>query len=209
MIVILEEVQEKTTGRLMMVKIFKDRNWLEWLSMVFALSVALLTIVMPNNDGVISNTEVVFIDNGIEEVITFPEPILFMLDPLATASFIEEPGDEFNSVMYALEPIGRYYITAYSDLETGGKLTASGGTVHEGVITTCASDTKVLKFGTYIEVGGKLYRCEDTGSAVKGKHIDIYIHDLKKVKNYNSHHETIYRVTFPFGKPGDSYGDTL
>ena len=63
---ILEEVQEKTTGSLTMVKIFKCRNWFEWLSMVFALSVALLTIVMPNNDGIISNTEVVCKSVGLQ-----------------------------------------------------------------------------------------------------------------------------------------------
>lgn len=191
-------------------KVIKNHDYFESLSMIFALSVALLAIVMPYDAEIKHSAKIVDTDDIVEmELLTFPKPIIFLLDPLATADLVENPGDEFNSVMYALEPIGRYYITAYSDLETGGKLTASGGTVHEGVITTCASDTRVLKFGTYIEVGGKLYRCEDTGSAVKGKHIDIYIHDLKTVKNYPSHYETIYRVTFPFGKPGDSYGDTL
>lgn len=108
------------------------------------------------------------------------------------------------ALFYATEPIGRYYITAYSHLETGSKITASGGKVHQGNITTCAADVpKYFRFGDYIEVGGRIYRVEDTGSAVKRKHIDIYIPELKKVKNYNSHYETIYKVTFPFGKPQD------
>lgn len=111
---------------------------------------------------------------------------------------------EFSALLYATEPIGRYYITAYSHLETGSKITASGGTVHQGNITTCAADVpKYFKFGDYIEVGGRIYRVEDTGSAVKRRHIDIYIPELKKVKNYNSHYEVIYKVTFPFGKPQD------
>ena len=89
-------------------------------------------------------------------------------------------------------------------METGSKITASGGTVHQGNITTCAADVpKYFHFGDYIEVGGRIYRVEDTGSAVKRRHIDIYIPELKKVKNYNSHYEVIYRVTFPFGKPQD------
>lgn len=119
-----------------------------------------------------------------------------------SAEFEEEL--EMSALFYAIEPIGRYYITAYSHMETGSKITASGGKVHQGNITTCAADVpKYFRFGDYIEVGGRIYRVEDTGSAVKRKHIDIYIPELKKVKNYNSHYETIYKVTFPFGKPQD------
>ena len=119
-----------------------------------------------------------------------------------SAEFEEEL--EMSALFYATEPIGRYYITAYSHMETGSKITASGGKVHQGNITTCAADVpKYFRFGDYIEVGGRIYRVEDTGSAVKRKHIDIYIPELKKVKNYNSHYETIYKVTFPFGKPQD------
>lgn len=119
-----------------------------------------------------------------------------------SAEFEEEL--EMSALFYATEPIGRYYITAYSHLETGSKITASGGKVHQGNITTCAADVpKYFRFGDYIEVGGRIYRVEDTGSAVKKRHIDIYIPELKKVKNYNSHYETIYKVTFPFGKPQD------
>ena len=122
-------------------------------------------------------------------------------EPL-TIELVEVP--EFSALLYAVEPIGRYYITAYSHMETGSKITASGGTVHQGNITTCAADVpKYFHFGDYIEVGGRIYRVEDTGSAVKRRHIDIYIPELKKVKNYNSHYEVIYRVTFPFGKPQD------
>ena len=119
-----------------------------------------------------------------------------------TSEFEEEL--EMSALFYATQPIGRYYITAYSHLETGSKITASGGKVHQGNITTCAADVpKYFHFGDYIEVGGRIYRVEDTGSAVKKRHIDIYIPELKKVKNYPSHYETIYKVTFPFGKPQD------
>ena len=119
-----------------------------------------------------------------------------------SAEFEEEL--EMSALFYATEPIGRYYITAYSHLETGSKITASGGKVHQGNITTCAADVpKYFHFGDYIEVGGRIYRVEDTGRLVKKRHIDIYIPELSKVKSYNSHYETIYRVSFPFGKPKD------
>jgi len=146
-----------------------------------------------------------------EEVI--PEPIrtLPSIIPDIDPKLVKEPITseleeemEMSALFYAVEPIGRYYITAYSHLETGSKVTASGGTVHQGNITTCAADVpKYFHFGDYIEVGGRIYRVEDTGSAVKKKHIDIYIPELNKVKHYNSHYETIYKVTFPFGKPQD------
>lgn len=114
-----------------------------------------------------------------------------------------EPTDleNYSCLMYATEPIGRYYITAYNHLETGSKLTASGKTCHEGLITTCAADPRYHKFGEYLEIGGRVYVVEDTGSAVKKRHIDIYFANYKTMARYNSHHETIYRVTWPFGKP--------
>lgn len=113
----------------------------------------------------------------------------------------QEPIEEETCIMYAKQSIGRYYITAYSDLETGCKTTASGKKVHEGTITTCAIDRKLHKFGTIFEIDGKLYIAEDTGGAVKGKHVDIFIHDMKKMSKYGSNHQEIYKVTFPFGKP--------
>lgn len=114
-----------------------------------------------------------------------------------------EPTDleKYSCLMYATEPIGRYYITAYNHLETGDKLTASGKTCHEGLITTCAADPKYHKFGEYLEIGGRVYVVEDTGSAVKKRHIDIYFANYKEMARYGSNYQTIYKVTWPFGKP--------
>lgn len=116
-------------------------------------------------------------------------------------SHLEET-PEFSAVMYATEPIGRYFITAYNHEETGSKITASGKTCHEGTITTCAADVpKYLKFGDVIEVNGRLYVVEDTGRAVKKKHVDLYFKSYKDMAKYGSNYQTIYRVTFPFGTP--------
>lgn len=110
------------------------------------------------------------------------------------------------ALFYATEPIGRYYITAYSHLETGSKLTASGGKVHKGTITTAAADVwgGYFKFGDYVYVEDYgLYRIEDTGSAVKKRHLDLYEPDMKKLNSYTSYKQ-VYRVTFPFGTPKDN-----
>ena len=119
-----------------------------------------------------------------------------------------EPDDYTAGVMYSTTKLGKFYITAYCNCSkccgkwANGK-TASGTTCHTGTITTCAVDPKVIPMGTIIEVDGKLYRAEDTGSAVKGNHIDIYLTDHKQVQKFNSHYSVIYKASFPFGKPGD------
>ena len=119
-----------------------------------------------------------------------------------TSEFEEEL--EMSALFYATQPIGRYFITAYSHMETGSKITASGGTVHQGNITTCAADVpKYFRFGDYIEVGGRIYRVEDTGRLVKKRHIDLYEPDMKKLNSYTSYKQ-VYRVTFPFGTPKDN-----
>lgn len=107
------------------------------------------------------------------------------------------------SVMYATIPIGRYFITAYNDEETACKTTASGVRCHEGTITTCAADVwgGYFKFGDIIEVDGRLYRVEDTGSAVKKRHIDLFFDKYKDMARYGSNYQIIYRVEFPFGVP--------
>ena len=79
-----------------------------------------------------------------------------------------------------LTDIGKYYITGYTSVECGGStMTASGATVHKGNPTTCAIDPKLHDFGDlfYIPYFDQLYVAEDTGSAVKGKHLDLYFYD--------------------------------
>lgn len=108
------------------------------------------------------------------------------------------------SLFYAVEPIGRYYITAYSHIETGSRITASGAKVHQGTITTAAADVpKYFRFGDYVEVDGRIYRIEDTGSAVRKRHLDLYEPDMKKLNSYTSYKQ-VYRVVFPFGTPKDN-----
>lgn len=115
--------------------------------------------------------------------------------------FEEEVSDEMNCLFYATVPIGRYYITAYNHEETGSKITASGKTCHEGTITTCAIDPKLHRFGQYFEIDGRLYASEDTGRLVRNRHVDLYFSSYKAMSRYGSNYQTIYKVTFPFGKP--------
>lgn len=83
--------------------------------------------------------------------------------------------------------------TAYSSQEPlemgGGVTTASGTRVTEG--RTIAVDPSVIPLGSkvritcpdYPSVNG-VYTAEDTGGAIKGNIIDIYIHDLAEVNSF-------------------------
>lgn len=74
------------------------------------------------------------------------------------------------------ERVGEVYeITVYNDY---GK-TASGTTTTNR--RTVAVDTSVLPFGTQVEIEGMgTYTAEDTGGAVKGKVIDVYMNVSNK-----------------------------
>lgn len=95
---------------------------------------------------------------------------------------------EFPTETMVLTSLGSYYITGYTSLECGGStMTASGKTVHKSSYedrlkepTTCAIDPKLHDFGDLFYVGepfDSIYVAEDTGSAVKGKHLDLYFFD--------------------------------
>ena len=96
---------------------------------------------------------------------------------------------ELPVVTLELESLGKYYVTGYTSLECGGSTTtASGTTCHKAASyedsfynpTTCAADV----WGGYHDFGDTLFveefgcfTVEDTGSAVLGKHIDLYFWD--------------------------------
>lgn len=90
-----------------------------------------------------------------------------------------------------LTSLGYYYLTAYAPEECGyngynyptGWMTASGAICHRAdwenrltEPTTCAIDRSLHHFGDlfYIAEFDRIFVAEDTGSAVKGKHIDLF-----------------------------------
>ncbi|MCQ4088947.1 ubiquitin-like domain-containing protein [Saccharibacillus sp. JS10] len=74
--------------------------------------------------------------------------------------------------------------TAYSSQQPGmGTRTASGTTVTEG--RTIAVDPNVIPLGWWVYIEGYGYRkAEDTGSAIKGKKIDMYYDSLGTALNF-------------------------
>lgn len=88
--------------------------------------------------------------------------------------------------------------TAYTEgFESCGKLpshpaygiTASGKRVAVGMI---AADTTVLPFGTKVYIEGMgIYTVEDTGGAIKGNCIDIYMPNLNDAIKFGRQHRHV------------------
>ena len=117
-----------------------------------------------------------------------------------------ESFEGFTSYFLELEPLGKYYITAYSPQETGSWITASGIKLHRAdndnrytEPTTCAVDPKLHKIGKngvkfYIEEFDRVFIAQDTGCAVKGRHLDLAYTDLKSVKRFPTGKYYTYKV---------------
>lgn len=97
----------------------------------------------------------------------------------------------------------RMFITAYCSAECGGSVTtSSGATVHREddpyEPTTCAIDRRYFRYGDlfYVPSEDRVYIAEDTGSAVKGMHLDLFQNSMSEVRGYNTRYETCYRCHF-------------
>lgn len=91
----------------------------------------------------------------------------------------------------AKEPYKITVYTPYSDNGKWGYLTATG--VKSEHLTTCAVDPKVIPLGSAVEVNGLILKAVDTGSAVKGKVIDIFYDGTNKqasqwLKSFGTNH---------------------
>lgn len=96
----------------------------------------------------------------------------------------------------------KFEITAYTNgRESTGKVkgdknyakTASGKITKEG--RTVSADIKLFPFGTVLYIDGVGERVvEDTGSAIKGYKLDLFIEDLKEAKKFGRKHDVKVRV---------------
>lgn len=78
---------------------------------------------------------------------------------------------------------GEFKITYYwSGEDSYGSMTATGVEAAEG--RTVAVDPAIIPYGTEILIDGHIYIAEDTGSAVKGNVIDIYVNEPKEEAYY-------------------------
>ena len=116
---------------------------------------------------------------------------------------------EYTEIEY--EYIGTYYITAYNPWECGyngenfpkGWSTASGEICHRAAYedrlyepTTCAVDRRYHSFGDmfYIPEFDRVFIAEDTGSGVKGYHLDLFYED--DVSDFPTGYYEVYSVEY-------------
>ena len=92
--------------------------------------------------------------------------------------------------------LGTYKITAYCGCRScsgrWGNRTASGRRAKAG--RTISVDRRKIKLGSKVRINGHVYRAEDTGSKVKGKHIDMYFSSHSQVRKFGKKYRKVYLV---------------
>ena len=93
-------------------------------------------------------------------------------------------------------PLGRFKITHYCPcyICTGGwgNNTASGTRPTAG--RTIAVDRKVIPLGSKVEINGHVYIAEDTGGAIRGNKIDIFVNDHATALAYGVYYTDVYLI---------------
>lgn len=115
-------------------------------------------------------------------------------------------GISFTVTIINKESLGWYFITSYCPAECGGSWqTASGETCHRAdwedrlyEPTTCAIDRSIHSFGDlfYIEEFDRVFIAEDTGSAVLGKHLDLFYKDYDDVLSFPTGWYEVFSVSY-------------
>lgn len=122
-----------------------------------------------------------------------------------------------------LTSLGYYYLTAYAPEECGyngynyptGWQTASGAICHRAdddsrltEPTTCAIDRSLHHFGDlfYIEEFDRVFVAEDTGGAVRGKHIDLF-YDYYGMVSFPTGYYEVYSVEYIYTEEEIEYYD--
>lgn len=83
-----------------------------------------------------------------------------------------------------------HYCSCYYCCGGWGNATASGA--YPTVGRTIAVDTSVIPFGTRVIINGNVYVAEDTGGAIKGNKIDIYVSDHATALRLGVYYTEVY-----------------
>ena len=177
-------------------------------SLLIALTLSLAALIV--SDIRKAPEPIVFDDyRALDMAVSLPKNEKAEPTPEIYSDFIEKEEQdlsEYDSYLLELEPLGKYFITAYSPQETGSWQTASGIKLHRATYenrytepTTCAVDPKLHKIGKngdlfYIEEFDRVFIAQDTGRLIKGRKIDLAYTDLKSVKSFPTGKYQTYRV---------------
>lgn len=107
----------------------------------------------------------------------------------------EEAQDPESASSDGLTNLGSFRITHYCNCSVccgkwSGGNTASGTTPTAG--RTIAVDPSVIPMGSQVVINGHTYIAEDTGTAIKGKRIDIYVNDHSTALSCGTYYADVY-----------------
>lgn len=125
-------------------------------------------------------------------------PVSHNITLLCTAPEVKET-DDTKEQTEGMTYIGTFQATAYCSCEKccgkwSGGPTASGTMPVQG--RTIASDWDVLPAGTEVYIDGLGWRTvEDTGSAIQGQDIDIYMQSHEAAVNFGVRYVDVYMIS--------------
>lgn len=136
--------------------------------------------------------------NYAKEPIKNAQKVESQLKPLSSTAFNNSKRFEINIVQLDYRVIKDVLVTHYDALcDTGCTgITATGINVRHTITTPkgygiIAVDPKVIPLHSLVEMGGKLYKAEDTGGAIDGKHIDVLVKSRTIALEKGKKHEDI------------------
>lgn len=145
-------------------------------------------------------------DNGTLKLVTdnVVSDVVVAID--STPEIVEEAikeEEQYETVSNPTTYMGKFTLTAYCSCKTccgrwspevTGKasFTESGTNPKQG--RTVAVDKGVIPLGTHLLINGHEYVAEDTGSAVDGKHIDIYFSSHSQAKAFGMQKGEVYII---------------
>lgn len=123
--------------------------------------------------------------------------IAILLTPLPTCGTpINGMSDKWN-IISTYDYLGEFTVTYYCDCEIcngswTGMPAANGEELQENY--TIAVDPKVIPLNSWVEIDGKMYKACDTGSAIKGYDIDIFVNDHDLCYEKGKHKADVYML---------------
>ena len=192
------------------------------IALIYSLTLTALVLglfVRDNRQDATGDTKAYFTPQDFIAPIPTVTPLTPTPSPTPTPSVLEKINtDDIIITGYTLEltPIGTYFITAYCPYECGyngsnypnGWVTASGAICHRADYnrrltepTTCAVDPSLHYINAdgygdlfYIPEFDRVFIAEDTGGAVKGKHLDLFYEEYEDVVYFPTGYYTVYSV---------------
>lgn len=114
-----------------------------------------------------------------------------------TEEVVEETTENVDEDNSNLVNLGQFKLTAYCNCskccgQWAGGATASGTMPMPN--RTIAVDTSVIPFGTKVIINGVTYIAEDTGGAIKGNRIDVYMASHKEALSFGVQYAEVFMV---------------